>query len=258
MNVTYCEFDWILGCRHGWPSLYCLSIRCVPRLWHLEAIGQWTIPASVILSLEQGEDASLLPPYTTWHSLEHSWVTESLMFLWVFQLHWLILAYTGFNSSMWIFWGRRREHTQLTRTCFPAAISRPWCLASGLWHTLRVIRMHCSHKHKNCIPRLYWNRSDHLAEHQRSGIQFKNIGFSQAAEWARVTWPKQDAVPWCTVPGIQFNMYSLKAMSVGAKTSCIRILGHARPCPPRWDRAEAISIQSFMSTKLFTSHGRPE
>ena len=158
MNVTYCEFDWILGCRHGWPSLYCLSIRCVPRLWHLEAIGQWTIPASVILSLEQGEDASLLPPYTTWHSLEHSWVTESLMFLWVFQLHWLILAYTGFNSSMWIFWGRRREHTQLTRTCFPAAISRPWCLASGLWHTLRVIRMHCSHKHKNCIPRLYWNR----------------------------------------------------------------------------------------------------
>lgn len=168
------------------------------------------------------------------------------------------LAYTGFNSSMWIFWGRRREHTQLTRTCFPAAISRPWCLASGLWHTLRVIRMHCSHKHKNCIPRLYWNRSDHLAEHQRSGIQFKNIGFSQAAEWARVTWPKQDAVPWCTVPGIQFNMYSLKAMSVGAKTSCIRILGHARPCPPRWDRAEAISIQSFMSTKLFTSHGRPE
>lgn len=33
---------------------------------------------------------------------------------------------------------------------------------------------------------LYWNRSDHLAEHQRSGIQFKNIGFSQAAEWARV------------------------------------------------------------------------
>jgi len=33
---------------------------------------------------------------------------------------------------------------------------------------------------------LYWNRSDHLGEKQRSGIQFKNVGFSQGAEWARV------------------------------------------------------------------------
>merc|ERR1712032_1361109 len=33
---------------------------------------------------------------------------------------------------------------------------------------------------------LYWNRSDHLSEELRSGIQFKNIGFSGAAAWARV------------------------------------------------------------------------
>eukprot|EP00419_Tripos_fusus_P011192 CAMPEP_0172660584 /NCGR_PEP_ID=MMETSP1074-20121228/4145_1 /TAXON_ID=2916 /ORGANISM="Ceratium fusus, Strain PA161109" /LENGTH=297 /DNA_ID=CAMNT_0013476215 /DNA_START=49 /DNA_END=942 /DNA_ORIENTATION=+ len=33
---------------------------------------------------------------------------------------------------------------------------------------------------------LYWNRSDHLSEELRSGIQFKNIGFGGAAAWARV------------------------------------------------------------------------
>jgi len=33
---------------------------------------------------------------------------------------------------------------------------------------------------------LYWNRSDHLPEELRSGVQFKNIGFTGAAEWARV------------------------------------------------------------------------
>eukprot|EP00913_Durusdinium_trenchii_P018814 g17681.t1 len=33
---------------------------------------------------------------------------------------------------------------------------------------------------------LYWNRSDHLGEHQRSGVQLKNVGFTQCAEWARV------------------------------------------------------------------------
>eukprot|EP00929_Paragymnodinium_shiwhaense_P097038 TRINITY_DN58812_c0_g1_i1.p1 TRINITY_DN58812_c0_g1~~TRINITY_DN58812_c0_g1_i1.p1 ORF type:complete len:342 (-),score=58.68 TRINITY_DN58812_c0_g1_i1:197-1222(-) len=33
---------------------------------------------------------------------------------------------------------------------------------------------------------LYWNRSDHLKEWNRSGVQFKNIGFDGAAEWARV------------------------------------------------------------------------
>ncbi|CAE7323790.1 unnamed protein product [Symbiodinium natans] len=32
---------------------------------------------------------------------------------------------------------------------------------------------------------LYWNRSDHLSEHQRSGVQLKNIGFTASAEWAR-------------------------------------------------------------------------
>eukprot|EP00927_Polykrikos_kofoidii_P080099 TRINITY_DN76977_c0_g1_i1.p1 TRINITY_DN76977_c0_g1~~TRINITY_DN76977_c0_g1_i1.p1 ORF type:complete len:320 (-),score=39.87 TRINITY_DN76977_c0_g1_i1:208-1167(-) len=33
---------------------------------------------------------------------------------------------------------------------------------------------------------LYWNRSDHLPERARSGVQFKNIGFGKASEWARV------------------------------------------------------------------------
>lgn len=33
---------------------------------------------------------------------------------------------------------------------------------------------------------LYYNRSDHLSEATRSGVQFKNMGFGQAAEWARV------------------------------------------------------------------------
>lgn len=33
---------------------------------------------------------------------------------------------------------------------------------------------------------VYWNRSDHLTERDRSGVQFKNVGFCQAAEWARV------------------------------------------------------------------------
>ncbi|CAE7216499.1 unnamed protein product [Symbiodinium pilosum] len=33
---------------------------------------------------------------------------------------------------------------------------------------------------------LYWNRSDHLSERQRSGVPLKNIGYTAAAEWARV------------------------------------------------------------------------
>lgn len=33
---------------------------------------------------------------------------------------------------------------------------------------------------------LYWNRSDHLTEDVRSGVQFKNVGFGEAAAWARV------------------------------------------------------------------------
>jgi len=33
---------------------------------------------------------------------------------------------------------------------------------------------------------VYWNRSDHLLECERSGVQFKNVGLSLAAEWARV------------------------------------------------------------------------
>eukprot|EP00931_Biecheleriopsis_adriatica_P086915 TRINITY_DN61469_c0_g1_i1.p1 TRINITY_DN61469_c0_g1~~TRINITY_DN61469_c0_g1_i1.p1 ORF type:complete len:328 (-),score=56.47 TRINITY_DN61469_c0_g1_i1:56-1039(-) len=33
---------------------------------------------------------------------------------------------------------------------------------------------------------LYWSRSDHLTEELRSGVQFKNVGFGQAAAWSRV------------------------------------------------------------------------
>ncbi|CAE7231638.1 unnamed protein product [Symbiodinium necroappetens] len=33
---------------------------------------------------------------------------------------------------------------------------------------------------------LYWNRSDHMSECHRSGVQLKNIGFTESAEWARV------------------------------------------------------------------------
>jgi len=33
---------------------------------------------------------------------------------------------------------------------------------------------------------LYWNRSDHLCEAVRSGVQWKNVGFAGAAQWARV------------------------------------------------------------------------
>lgn len=32
----------------------------------------------------------------------------------------------------------------------------------------------------------YWNRSDHLSERHRSGVQFKNLGFCRCAEWARL------------------------------------------------------------------------
>jgi len=33
---------------------------------------------------------------------------------------------------------------------------------------------------------LYFNRTDHLPEEMRAGVTFKNMGFYQAAEWARV------------------------------------------------------------------------
>lgn len=33
---------------------------------------------------------------------------------------------------------------------------------------------------------IYWNRSDHLTEEVRSGVQFINIGLAGAGEWARV------------------------------------------------------------------------
>jgi len=32
----------------------------------------------------------------------------------------------------------------------------------------------------------YWNRSDHLAEEERTGVDYKRIGFGRAAEWARL------------------------------------------------------------------------
>lgn len=45
-------------------------------------------------------------------------------------------------------------------------------------------------RHKESYPAdswiVYWNRSDHLAECNRSGVQFKNTGYCSGAEWARV------------------------------------------------------------------------
>jgi len=32
----------------------------------------------------------------------------------------------------------------------------------------------------------YWNRSDHLVEAQRTGVDYRMIGFGRAAEWARL------------------------------------------------------------------------